>query len=433
MNDLSALPHGFRDGLGGALALVADRFDDATLEPLRGRFAIVEDWSFDGDAYFSSRWPLACDAALATLAARATLTGHAAFEGAFCLVRDSDEATTPRIAADALLCRLDDDASWEDWYTLAFLRAHATARGGAMSHVVALGEASASAGWAAELLRWALDRGALTPKEIASLVERWAPAAEHVARVRSAGLADMFTGRETRTDLLAESWPGFAVVVDGTSEPRVGEDLAELFATRPWDEAVREARSRAERYRGLGVVALRPGGRGVVVRAGTVRAWLADDAHVEADVEGERTSDAGTWALHVGEMTPRRPSMEGATLAAWARPAPPEAFAVVREPNAPVPFVPKLASARTRAEAIGVVAAPLLVDAHGVDLRVSFADDPSLPIDGAGERDVMVEINVVRDDVEDASDEEAVASELRRRLRERPDLEPHVVTSTYIK
>ncbi|MCA9615287.1 MAG: hypothetical protein KC586_21175 [Myxococcales bacterium] len=415
-DDLSAWPHGFRDGLRGALALIADRLGDAAT-PLRGRFALVEDWRFDGDVYHPSAWPLACDAALATFAASVALDGHPAFELARSVVRDSSDVETVATAAEALLARLGDDASWEDWYTHAFLRAHSAARGGAMSRCVALGQATAAAGWAAELLRWALEREALTPEEIVALVESWAPEAEHLARVRTPGLAALRTG-EVGAECVAASWPGLAIVADGTTDRARLDAWASSFATKSLDDALGEVARHADALRGLGVIALRPGGRGTVWRSGSVEAWVADDSRVDTKVEGELVREGATWALHVGAMEPRRPTRAGAGLVAWTGGANLDAFAALREPASPRPHVPRWADARVRAEALVSAAVPFLVDgdATGLDLRVRFEDDAREPVDGALERDVVVVITVVRADVDGAADEDAAAEALRARL-----------------
>ena len=77
-------------------------------------------------------------------------------------------------------------------------------------------------------------------------------------------------------------------------------------------------------------------------------------------------------------------------------------------------------------------AVPLLVDgAAGLDLRVGFEDDAREPVDGALEREVVVVLTVLRDDVEGAADEDAAADALRACLPS--DLGPLRVDATYVK
>ena len=66
-----AFPQGWCDGLGGSLALLADRFTPAERLALRGRFAVLEGWTDSPQGWHPTRWPLSFDAALATMAARA--------------------------------------------------------------------------------------------------------------------------------------------------------------------------------------------------------------------------------------------------------------------------------------------------------------------------------------------------------------------------
>lgn len=454
----SALPHGFHDGLGGALALVADRFSDADLEHLRGCFAVVEhfepvlDPDGEVDGWLPTRWPLECDAALATLAARALAPNDPALQLALARLRagcDDDElrrmagvvrADMSRVELENELVRIASRPSSDASRALA--RAHRLVP--LASYDVHRSLASSSASAAATLLRLALAANALTPRQLVETARGWAPVGHHGSR-------------SSAPHLMPATWPGFAVLLAGTTDATLPARLAEGFATAP-DLDVARARFEAstEGLEGAGLVALL-GDEGIVLRRGTVRAWRMDAVSVTDVVAPSARHGAqwATWGLGVGELDEAAlPSVATRPLdralgrllpsdapglaelffgpSKRSTPARLAAVALVRAPTSPRPSIPPdPIDLATRRAALEALVEQALQGTRGLDATVVEAGYDGT--NDAWEQLAVLRAVVIRDDVAGSSSELDAVRAIERALEARPELSPCEVVGDYVK
>lgn len=453
-----ALPHGFRDGLGGALALLADRFTDDELIRLRGRFAVAEHYEpvvgADGDveAWIPTRWPLACDAALATLAARVLAPSDPALQMVLERLRadcDDDELRRRAGAIHTLWPRHELEA---EIALMASLPSSDASRALAQAHrLLPLSSydvhrslASSSAASAAALLRLALEAGGLTFEEVIETVCGWAPVGGHGARTLA-------------PHLTPATWPGFAVLLDGAPDTTLPMRLAEAFATATSFDEVRERfETLTEGLDGAGLIAI-VGDEGVVLRRGTVQAWLTDGSsvsHIAAPCSRTKAASS-TWVLGAGAIQEAAlplgatrpvdralgrllpsPTPGLAELFSGPRkesaPARPGAVALVRAPASPSPSLPpdpvELASRRAALEAL---VDEVLRATRGLFAKVTEAGHDGT--NGALEQIPVLRVLIVRDDIEGASSELDAVRALEDAIAARPELSPCEVVGDYVK
>lgn len=455
-----ARPHGFGDGLGGAIALVADRLAAADLECLRGCFAVVERFEpvHDHDGYVAgwlpTRWPLECDAALATFAARALASSDPALRAVLDRVRVGCEDDELRSLAGIVDAGAPSEELERQIVRIASRPSSVASRALAQAHRllpltsydVHRSLPSVSASMAATLILLALESGSITPRQLVETVRAWAPTGAHA-------------GRTTAPRVLTATWPGFAVLLAGPSDPTLPVRLAEGFATAPsLDAAHARFESLTEGLEGAGLVALL-GDEAVIFRGGFVHAWWTDGARVTR-VLGPRTHDTHhtlssvTWGLHVGELpdaalrTAAEPPLERVLarlvpsrskgLAELFSPTterepPPDAAAVLlRAPHSPRPSISadpnELASRRARVETL---VERELRGTSGLEASVDVAGHDGT--NAAMEQVGVLRVTVIRDDASGSSSELDAARAIELALAARPDLSPCEVVGEYVK
>lgn len=455
-----AWPHGFRDGLGGALALLADRFSDDELSRLRGRFAVAEHFEpvlgADGDVegWIPTRWPLACDAALATLAARALAPSDPAVQTVLQRLRADCDDDELRRWAGAIHTSWPRHALEAEIALIASLPSSDASRALAQSHRllpltsydVHRSLASSSAASAAALLRLALETGVLTLEKVIDTVCGWAPEGGHGARTSA-------------PHLTPSTWPGFAVLVDGAVDATLPTRLAEAFASATGvDEASERFETLTEGLEGAGLVAV-VGDEGVVLRRGTVQAWTTDGSsvsHIAAPCSRNKAASS-TWVLSAGTIdeaalplvatgpvdralgrllpfrTPGLAELFSVTSPhAESAPPRPGAVALVRAPASPAPsLLPDPVELASRRAALEALVDEALRGTHGLFAEVAVAGHDGT--NGALEQIAVLRVLIVRDDVEGASSELDAVAAIEDAIAARPGLAPCEVVGDYVK